>query len=162
MTDSGMKIVNEALEIYKGLLDKIANIHKKSDEYPIFNKSEIGDLLYNTEKYIRQAFYNITNAQGIVTEEEQVFMDSLKLFEDRHEKANENEIIESVNSSIPEYVELAKKVDGYALTNYAEELLKDTLAIFKLLMNVDGNTYADESSFTYAFMHKLEKYIKSN
>ena len=88
---------------------------------------------------------------------------ALRLFEEREvEISDEDTILESVNSYIPEYIELAKKVDKHAETTYANELVDETLNVFKVLMDIDGNTYANESSFTYAFIDKLEKFVNED
>ena len=90
-------------------------------------------------------------------------MKKLDTYKEEIAEPKADTIIESTFDDVPKYIELAHEVDKKTgETNYAKELVNETLAILKALMDIDGNTYADESSFTYSFIDMLEKYIKEN
>jgi len=157
-----LQILDEAFNMYNDLMNKIKVIYNKSEEYIIPKKLELNDMLYEAESYMQEVFNCISHASGDVTEEEQAFMDKLEVYKRARESVSADDIIESTFDDVPNYILLADAVDGFAETNYAKELTNDTLAICKKLMDIDGNTYADESSFTYSFIDMLEKYIKEN
>jgi len=155
-------ILNEAFNMYNELMNKIKEVYNKSDEYIIPTKLELNDLLYEAESYMQEVFNCIAHANGEVTEEEKMFMEKLEVYKRAQKRVEADNIINSVFDDVPKYIELANEVDKQANTDYATTLIKDTLAICKKLMDIDGNTYADESSFTYSFIDMLEKYIKEN
>jgi len=154
----------EQLEIpfnmYKDLLEKIKNIYSKTEEYLIPTKPELDDILYEAESYMKEVFTCIVNASNGVSEIEKAFLDKIMVYKGEHVEATANDAVESTFGDVPKYIKLANMLDKQAETNYATELVKDTLAICKKVMDIDGNTYADESSFTYSFIDMLEKYIK--
>lgn len=157
-----LQMVNDAFNMYNNLLDKIKELYAKSEEYMILKRPELEDVLYDAEGYMHQVFNCIANATGEVTEEEQAFIDKLEVYKNKRMEAGIDSIIGSTFSNIPLYIELAKEVDKLAESNYAKDLINDTLAICKELMDIDGNTYYEESSFVYSFIDMLEKYIKEN
>ena len=157
-----LQMVNDAFDMYNKLLDKIKELYTKSEEYLITSRPELDDILFDAERYIHQVFNCIANATGVVTEEEQAFIDKLEIYKNKKMETGADSIMESTFSNIPLYIELANEVDKLAETNYAKELTNETLAICKELMDIDGNTYYDESSFTHSFIDMLEKYIKEN
>jgi len=159
---SKIELTNQAYEIYLELQNKISEMYIKSEEYPIFQKSSEEVLLYDTEEYIHELFSNIT-AQGRTKNEEKQFIDKLKTIESKPEKeSNGDKIIESVVTSIPEYLKLAKVVDSYTQnTQYAKELFNYTEKICKLLQEVDGVIESEEIGFTNPVMDNLKEFIKS-
>ena len=134
----------------------------KSDEYMLPTKPGLDDILFDAESYMKQVFNCIASATGEVTEEEQAFIDKLNVYKNKKTETNADFIMESTFSNVPKYVELANAVDKLGETSYAKEFVDDTLAICKELMDIDGNTYYDESSFTHSFVDMLKKYIKDN
>jgi len=157
------QMLNNSFDMYIKLLQKIKEIYAKSEDYLIPTRSELNDILYETESYMKEVFNSISNASGGVTELEEAFMKKLDVYKIELTVAEGNSFIESTFAKVPKYIELAHEVDKRTgKTSYARELVKDTLDILKMLMDIDGNTYADESSFTYSFIDMLEKYIKEN
>jgi len=154
-------MTNEAYKLYMELQGKISEMYLKSDEYPIFQKSSEEELLYNTEEYIHELFTNIT-AQGRLKREEKQFIDKLKTIENAPEIAtNADKVIQSVTTSIPEYLSLAKAVDGYTQnTKYADELLECTEKICTLLQEIDGIVEIEESGFTNPVMDNLKEFVR--
>jgi len=155
-------MTNEAYNLYLELQNKISEMYIKSEEYPIFQKSTEEVLLYNTEEYMHELFANIT-AQGRLKNEEKQFIDKLKTMQNEPEReSNADKVIESITTSIPEYLSLAKVVDGYTNnTQYAEELFECTLKICQLLQSVDGVIESEEIGFTNPVMDNLKNFIKS-
>jgi len=158
-----MQMLNNAFDMYIKLLQKIKEIYAKSEDYLIPTRPELNDLLNEAESYLKEVFNCISNANGEVTEVEEAFMKKLDVYKSETLEVTADSFIESTFDDVPKYIELAHEVDKKTgETNYAKELVNDTLAILKELMDIDGNTYADESSFTYSFIDMLEKYIKEN
>jgi len=155
-----LQLVEEAFNMYNTLLEKIKDLHAKSEEYLIPTRPELDDLLYNAESYMNEVFNCIAHASGGVSEFEDAFIKKLEVYKNKKMESGVDSIVESTFSKVPDYIELANSVDKFAETNLATELVNDTLAICKELMDIDGNTYADESSFTYSFVDMLKKYIK--
>lgn len=158
---SKFELTNQAYEIYLELQNKISEMYIKSEEYPIFQKSTEEVLLYDTEEYIHELFTNIT-AQGRVNYEEKEFIDKLKTIDVEPEKENNaGKLVESVVTSIPEYLKLAKEVDGYTQnTRYADELLEYTETICQLLQQVDGVIDKKEIGFTNPVMENLKNFVR--
>ena len=158
---SKFELTNQAYEIYLELQNKISEMYIKSEEYPIFQKSTEEVLLYDTEEYIHELFTNIT-AQGRIKYEEKEFIDKLKTIDVEPEKeSNAGKLIESVVTSIPEYLKLAKEVDGYTQnTRYADELLECTERICQLLQEVDGVIDKKEIGFTNPVMENLKNFVR--
>ena len=158
-----VQIINSSFDMYIKLLQKIKEIYAKSEDYLIPDRLELNEILHEAESYMKEVFNSIANAYGDVTELEKAFMEKLDVYKEVLPEANADTIIESTYDDVPKYIKLAHDVDKQTgETNYAKELTDDTLAICKKLMDIDGNTYADESSFTYSFIGMLEKYIKEN
>ena len=157
-----VQILDNAVNMYNNLMDKIKEVYIKSDEFMLPKKPELDDVLYDAKKYMKQVFNCIANATGEVTTEEQAFIDKLGDCIPKDNHVDAELVMESTFSNIPKYIELANEVDKLAETNYARALVDDTLAICKELMDIDGNTYYDESSFTHSFIDMLKKYIKDN
>ena len=162
MQTEKLLILNEAFNMYNELMNKIKELYNKSEEYIIPTKLELNELLYEAESYMHEVFNCIAHANDVVSAEEHVFMEKLEVYKRARESANADTFINSIFDGVPKYIELANAVDKQAQTDYAPKFIKDTLAICKKLMDIDGNTYADESSFTYSFIDMLEKYIKEN
>jgi len=159
MEPAKLQILNDSFDMYNKLMEKIKELYSKSEEYMLVTKPELDDVLYNAESYMTQVFNCIANATGEVTEEEQAFIEKLDIYKNKMLEANPDSIMESTFSNVPLYIELASSVDKLAETSYSKELIDDTLAICKKLMDIDGNTYYDESSFTHSFIDMLKKYI---
>lgn len=155
-----LQLVEEAFDMYNKLLDKIKAVHAKSEEYLIPTRPTLDDLLYNAEGYMHEVFNCIAYSSEGMNRFEEAFIQKLEVYKNKKNESGANTIIESTFADVPDYIELANFVDKFAETNLAPELINDTLAICKKLMDVDGNTYADESSFTYSFIDMLKKYIK--
>lgn len=162
MTAEKLSLLTNAFNMYSDLLAKIKIVHEKSEGYLIPIKPELEDVLYDTENYMHEIFNCIIHANDVVTDEEKAFVDKLTVYKKKKEAVTADTALKATFDDIPQYIKLADTVDAFAETNYAEEFVKDTLAICKKLMDIDGNTYADESSFTYSFIDMLEKYIKEN
>ena len=162
MTPEKTELLNTAFDMYNKLLNKIEDLYKRSEGYMIPKKLELNDILYDAESYMKEVFNCIANATGEVTTEEQAFIDKLGDCIPKDNPVDAELVMESTFSNIPKYIELANEVDKLAETNYARALVDDTLAICKELMDIDGNTYYDESSFTHSFIDMLKKYIKDN
>jgi len=157
-----LQILNKAFEMYNNLLEKIKVLYAKSEEYMLPTRPELNEILFDAERYMHQVFNCIANATGGVTDTEKAFIEKLEIYKKKKEETAADSIMESTFSNVPLYIELANSVDKLAETTFAKELVADTLEICKQLMDIDGNTYADESSFTYSFVDMLEKYIKDN
>lgn len=155
-----MEKLNEAFEEYSKLLEKIKSMYAKSDEYLIPGKPELDDILDEANSYIYNVFNCIANASDGVLAPEKLVLDKIASLKKESDEVRADEIIESTFDEVPKYIQLATSLDKLANTNYAKELTDDTLKICKKVMDIDGNTYADESSFTYSFIGMLEKYIK--
>ena len=153
--------IDKAYDLYINLQNKIKDIYKISDEYPIF-KCELDEILYNAEEYMHDLFRGIAFAHGDMSNEEADFIKKLEtLTPPKNQETSANDGIDSVVSRIPLYIELADKVDKYAEnTAYTKEFIDITRQICKLLQDADGNTYSDESSFMYGVTDKLEKFFK--
>lgn len=162
MDTEKVQILDKAFNMYNNLMDKIKEVYIKSDEFMLPKKPELEDILYDAKKYMKQVFNCIANATGEVTEEEQAFIEMIGAYNLKDNEVDSDFVMESTFSNIPKYIELANEVDKLAETNYARVLIDDTLAICKELMDIDGNTYYDESSFTHSFIDMLKKYIKDN
>ena len=157
------QMLNNAFDMYIKLLQEIRSVYAKSEDYLIPTRLELNDILHEAESYLKEVFNSISNASGGVTEVEEAFMKKLDTYKEEIAEPEADTIIESTFDDVPKYIELAHEVDKKTgETNYAKELVNETLAILKSLMDIDGNTYADESSFTYSFIDMLEKYIKEN
>lgn len=153
--------LNNSFDMYIKLLQRIKEIYAKSEDYLIPTRPELNDILHEAEAYLKEVFNSISHASGGVTEVEQAFMAKLDVYKESIAEPDANSFIESTFDNVPKYIELANEVDKKTGdTTYAKELVNDTLALCKMLMDIDGNTYADESSFTYSFIDMLEKYIK--
>lgn len=153
--------IDKAYDLYINLQNRIKEVYRLSDEFPIF-KCELDEILYNAEEYMHDLFMGIAFAYGEMTEEEASFIKKLKtLAPPENNSLDATDEIESVVSRIPLYVDLADKVDKYAdNTNYTKEFIETTRQICKLLQDADGNTYSDESSFMYGVTDRLEKFFK--
>ena len=162
MTPEKTELLNTAFDMYNKLLNKIEDLYKRSEGYMIPKKLELNDILYDAESYMKEVFNCIANANGVISEDEKAFIDKLTVYKKKKEAVTADTLIKATFDDIPEYIKLADTVDAFADTNYAKELVNDTLALCKELMDIDDNTYADESSFTYSFVDMLEKYIKEN
>ena len=155
-----LQMLNDAFSMYNSLMTQIKELYIKSEEYIITTRPVLEDVLVDAEAYMHEVFNCIANASGGVTEEEQAFIDKLTIYKKEIVEAEGDSVIKSTFNDVPKYIVLAGSVDKLADTTYAKELINDTLSICKKLMDIDGNTYADESSFTYSFVDMLERYIK--
>lgn len=160
MSPEKIELLNQAFNMYKDLIEKIKVMYMKSEEYIIATRPELDDVLKEADCYMHEVFNCLANASGGVSEEEQAFIDKLTIYNEKNVEVEADAIIGSTFDNVPKYIELANTVDEFAETDYARELVKDTLAICRKLSDIDGSTYADESSFTYSFIDMLEKYIK--
>ena len=159
---SRFDMTDQAYELYLAMQNKITEMYIASEEYPIFQKSSEEVLLFETEEYLQELFNNIT-AQSVIKYEEKKFMDKLKTIEKNPDISNSgDQLIESVITTIPEYIRLAKSVDSYTKnTRYADELLDYTEEICKLFQAVDGVINKEETDFTNPVMDNLKEFIKS-
>ena len=160
MESEKITILKNAFDQYQNLVKKIEGMYNFSEKYLIPSKAEYGVIIDDMKKYMNGVFIGIANANGEVTEEEQSFIDKF-YYENKIEKVSADNTLSTIFSNSPKFIELATTVDKLAGTNYTDDLIKDTLSICKDLMNIDGNTYADESSYTYAFIDMLKKYNKN-
>ncbi len=162
MRTERMELLNNAFEEYKSLMSSIEELYKLSEEYLLPTKPELNEILSDAKHYMRGVFIGIANASDGVTDEEQAAINKFDFDENIKDEVNEDSTVDTIFSNVPKYIELAVDVDKLAQTNYATKLIKDTLSICKRIMDIDGNTYADESSYTYAFVDMLERYQKDN
>ena len=160
MENSRLVILEKAFNQYQGLIKKIEDLYNFSEEYLIPSKPECETIINDMKKYMNDIFIGIANASGTVTEEEKAFIDKFN-YDDSKNLSEANSILSTTFSNIPKYIELSTSVDKLAGTNYTDNLINDTLSICKCIMDIDGNTYADESSYTYAFIDMLKKYNKN-
>lgn len=158
MQPEKVQMLDETYEMYLSLLKNIEKIYEVSEEYMITSKDSLNNVLDNAKQYMYEVFKCIINASNGISEEEKAFIEKIEV--PGKTDVNADDIIEGIFGKVPMYIELANNIDKLAETSYAKEFIKDTLAICKKVMDIDGNTYADESSFTYSFVDMLEKYIK--
>lgn len=163
MTVSKEEIIDNAYQKYIFLQRKIKEVYGISEEYPIFH-ADIDEILYNAEEYMHDLFMGIAFAQGEMTQEEENFINRLRVLPKPDNNIDDSEDeIKSVVSTIPLYIKLANEVDKHTLnTGYAKEFIKLTRDICKLLQDADGNTYANESEFMYGVTGKLEKFLRES
>ncbi len=162
MRTERVELLNDAFEKYEALMNSIEELYKVSEEYLLPTKPELNEILSDAKHYMSGVFIGIANANDVVTDEEQAFIDKFDFDESIKEEFNKDSIFDTIFSDVPKYIELAVDVDKLAQTDYATKLIKDTLFICRCIMDIDGNTYANESSYTYAFIDMLEKYKKDN
>lgn len=160
MDNARVTILENAFDRYQNLIKKIEDLYNFSEEYLIPSKPEYEVIIDDMKKYMNGIFIGIANANGTVTEEEKAFIDKFK-YDGNINLSDENNVINTTFSNVPKFIELSAMVDKLAGTDYTNDLIKDTLSICKCIMDIDGNTYADESSYTYAFIDMLKKYNKN-
>ena len=159
MESSKVAILEKAFNQYQDLIKKIEDLYDFSEEYLIPSKPECETIINDMKKYMSGVFVGIANASGTVTEEEKAFIDKFK-YDSNTNLSEADSILNTTFSNVPKFIELSTSVDKLAGTNYTDNLINDTLSICKCIMDIDGNTYADESSYTYAFIDMLKKYKK--
>lgn len=155
-------LLDRALSNYKDLLNKIEKVYNESKNYFENFDFELEEILVEAEAYIYQVVNCIINANDVISDEERAFVENFRVYKPSKEVANYNTLLEATFDDVPVYIKMANKLDDATETNYSKELIKDTLALCKIIMDIDGNTYANESSFTYSFIDMLERYIKEN
>ncbi len=149
----------QAYELYTKLHKKIEEAYILSDKYPIF-KGELEEILCDAEEDMHDLFIGIALAQDGITSEEKKFIGKLESLPHSY-VTDSNSEIESVTTKIPLYIELGYNVDKYTgNTNYFKQFIDSTREICKLLQDVDGNTYSNESSYMYGITDRLERIFK--
>jgi len=160
MESSKVAILEKAFNQYQDLIKKIEDLYDFSEEYLIPSKPECETIIDDMKRYMNGIFIGIANANGIVTEEEKAFIDKFN-YDGNIKLSEAKDVLNTTFSNVPKFIELSASVDRLAGTNYTDNLINDTLSICKCIMDIDGNTYADESSYTYAFIDMLKKYNKN-
>jgi len=74
-----LQLVEEAFNMYNNLLEKIKEVHAKSEEYLIPTRPTVDDLLYNAESYMHEVFNCIAHANDGVSEFEEAFIKKLEI-----------------------------------------------------------------------------------